>query len=160
MCGTIDPRSCIWWVLGFGIKTEYDSRLRRSYQASFIAPRCNSQGGEPARLCRHSKKRSEKNFTHHLTHLMTCPIHHGNTSTISEMGPTIVVGFTKAQSSKTRPVYGSKLPRATRARDEVTQMMANILAHLVPHQGDPTPSSFVFESRSRGFLHAPTWAGI
>jgi hypothetical protein len=24
MCGTIDPRSCIRWVLGFGIKTGYD----------------------------------------------------------------------------------------------------------------------------------------
>jgi hypothetical protein len=24
MCGTIDPGSCIWWVLGFGVKTEYD----------------------------------------------------------------------------------------------------------------------------------------
>jgi hypothetical protein len=25
MCGTIDPGSCIWWVLGFGIKIGYDS---------------------------------------------------------------------------------------------------------------------------------------
>jgi hypothetical protein len=25
MCGTIDPRSCIRWVLCFGIKTEYDN---------------------------------------------------------------------------------------------------------------------------------------
>jgi hypothetical protein len=24
MCGTIDPGSCIRWVLGFGIKTRYD----------------------------------------------------------------------------------------------------------------------------------------
>jgi hypothetical protein len=24
MCGTIDPRSCIRWVVGFGIKTGYD----------------------------------------------------------------------------------------------------------------------------------------
>jgi hypothetical protein len=27
MCGTIDPWSCIWWVLGFGIKTEYDNYM-------------------------------------------------------------------------------------------------------------------------------------
>jgi hypothetical protein len=25
MCGTIDPGSCIWWVLGFGIKSGYDN---------------------------------------------------------------------------------------------------------------------------------------
>jgi hypothetical protein len=29
------------------------------------------------------------------------------------------------------------------------------LAHLKPHRGDPTSSSFIFESRPRGFLHAP-----
>jgi hypothetical protein len=27
MCGTIDPRSCIWWVLGFGIKLGMTSLL-------------------------------------------------------------------------------------------------------------------------------------
>jgi hypothetical protein len=27
MCGTIDPGSCIWWVLGFGIKTGYDNQV-------------------------------------------------------------------------------------------------------------------------------------
>jgi hypothetical protein len=26
MCGTINPGSCIWWVLSFGIKTGYDAR--------------------------------------------------------------------------------------------------------------------------------------
>jgi hypothetical protein len=30
MCGTIDPGSCIRWVLGFGIKTGYDSSLTTS----------------------------------------------------------------------------------------------------------------------------------
>jgi hypothetical protein len=49
------------------------------------------------------------------------------------MGPTITVRSAKAQGSKVKPVYGSEPPRATRVRDEVTQRMANILAHLVPH---------------------------
>jgi hypothetical protein len=49
------------------------------------------------------------------------------------MGPTITVRSAKAQGSKVKPVYGSEPPRAVRVRDEVTQRMANILAHLVPH---------------------------
>jgi hypothetical protein len=28
MCGTIDPGSCIRWVLGFGVKTGYDTSIR------------------------------------------------------------------------------------------------------------------------------------
>jgi hypothetical protein len=58
---------------------------------------------------------------------------HGNTATVSEMGPMIAMGSTKAQGSKAKPVYGSEPPRATRARDEATQRMANILVHPVPH---------------------------
>jgi hypothetical protein len=34
------------------------------------------------------------------------------------------------------------------------------MAHPEPHRGDPAPSSFLFESRLGGFLHAPLWAGI
>jgi hypothetical protein len=32
MCGTIDPGSSIWWVLGFGIKTGYDKWLENEIQ--------------------------------------------------------------------------------------------------------------------------------
>jgi hypothetical protein len=39
-------------------------------------------------------------------------------------------------------------------------MMANILAQAVPHRGDPASSSFISESRPRGFLHTPMWADI
>jgi hypothetical protein len=62
---------------------------------------------------------------------MTCPMRHRNMTTISEMGPRIAVGSTKAQGLKVKPVYGSEPPRATRARDEETQRMANILVHPV-----------------------------
>jgi hypothetical protein len=34
MCGTIDPGSCIRWVLGFGTKTGYD---RSGFRATFCA---------------------------------------------------------------------------------------------------------------------------
>jgi hypothetical protein len=40
------------------------------------------------------------------------------------MGPTIAVGSAKAQGSKAKPVNRSEPPRATRARDEATQMVA------------------------------------
>jgi IMP cyclohydrolase len=54
------------------------------------------------------------------------PIHHGTTATVSEMGLMIAVGSVKAQDLKAKSVYRSKPPRATRARDKVTQRMANI----------------------------------
>jgi hypothetical protein len=97
-------------------------------------------------------------FTHHLTPRMTFPIRRGNTAIVSETGPMIDVGSTKAQGSKAKPVNGSEPPKTTRARDEATQRMANILAHSVPHRGDLTSSSFVSEFRLRGFLHVPLWA--
>jgi hypothetical protein len=34
MCGTIDPESCIRWVLGFSIKTGYDRGAGPTYKAS------------------------------------------------------------------------------------------------------------------------------
>jgi hypothetical protein len=85
---------------------------------------------------------------------------HGNTKTVSQIGPMIVVGFAKAQSLKVKPVYGSEPPRATRARDEATQRMDNILTHPMPHQGDPASSSFLSESRLGDFRHALMWASI
>jgi hypothetical protein len=93
-------------------------------------------------------------FMCHPTPRTTHPIHHGNTAIVSEIGPMIAVGFAKAQDSKAEPINGSDPPTATRARDEATQRMANILAHPVPHQGDPASSSFISESRFGGSLHA------
>jgi hypothetical protein len=43
------------------------------------------------------------------------------------------VGSTKAQGSMVKPIDGLDPTRVTRARDEVTQMMANILVHPVLH---------------------------
>jgi hypothetical protein len=99
-------------------------------------------------------------FTHHLTPRMTFPIRRGNTAIVSETGPMIDVGSTKAEGSKAKPVNGSEPPKTTRARDEATQRMANILAHSVPHRGDLASSSFVSESRPGDFLHAPLWTSI
>jgi hypothetical protein len=66
-------------------------------------------------------KRCGKNdFTRHPTPRTMRPIHHENMATISEIGPMIVVGSTKAQGSKAKPVYRSEPPRATRAREEAT----------------------------------------
>jgi hypothetical protein len=91
---------------------------------------------------------------------MAHPICHGNTTTVSEIGPMIVMGSAKAQGSKVKPIYRSEPPRATRGRDEAKQRMPNILMHLVPHRGEPASSSFVSESRLSGFLHTPMWASI
>jgi hypothetical protein len=76
------------------------------------------------------------------------------------MGPMIAVGSAKAQGSKAKLIGGSEPPRATRARDEATQRVANILAHSGPHRGDPVPSRFISKLRLGGFLHAFLWASI
>jgi hypothetical protein len=47
---------------------------------------------------------------------------------ISEMGPTIAMGSAKAQGSKAKPISGLELPRATGAKDEATERVANTLA--------------------------------
>jgi hypothetical protein len=106
------------------------------------------------------KRCSKNDFICHSTPCMTRPIRRGNMATVSEMGLMIVVGSTKAQGSKAKLVYDSELPRATRVRDKAIQRIANILAHPMPHRGDPTSSTLAFESRLGGFLHAPMWVGI
>jgi hypothetical protein len=106
------------------------------------------------------KRHNKNDFTHHPTPHMTCPIRRRNMTTVSEMGLMITVGSAKAQGSIPKPIYGSELPRATGARDEVTQRMANILALLTSHQGDLASSRFISESRLGGFLYAPMFAGI
>jgi hypothetical protein len=106
------------------------------------------------------KRYSKNDFTHHPTPHRTHPIRHRNLTTVSEMGPMIVVGSTKAQGLNAKSVYGLEPPRATRVRDQATQKMANILAHPSPHRGDPASSNFISESRLEGFLHAPMWASI
>jgi hypothetical protein len=135
-------------------------RLSRSYHDSFIASRCNNRGGKAAGLRRHGKKAQQKQLYASSDSSRDAPYISRDMATISKMGPTFAMGSTKAQGSKTKFINGSEPPRATRARDEVTQRMANILAHPVPHRGDPASSSFVSESTLGGFFHAPLGAGM
>jgi hypothetical protein len=106
------------------------------------------------------KRHSKNGFMHHLTPHTMHPIRHGNTTTISETGLMIAVGSVKAKGSKGKPVDRSEPPRATRARDEMTQRTANILVHPTTHQGDPISSSFVSEFGLGGFLHTLLLGGI
>jgi hypothetical protein len=48
LCGTIDPGSCIRWVLGFGIKTGYDSPL---WSNPWFHKSSQSHGSERRRGC-------------------------------------------------------------------------------------------------------------
>jgi hypothetical protein len=130
-------------------------RLRRSYHASFIALMWNNRGGEAAGLHRCGKKCSKKRF--YVTSDSSCgtPYTSWDTTTVSKTSPMIAMGCNKAQGLKENPSVGSEPPKATRVRDEATQGRAHILAHPVPQRGDPASSSFIFESRPGGFLHAP-----
>jgi hypothetical protein len=135
-------------------------RLSRSYHASFIASWCNNRGGEAAGLHRHDKKVQQKQLYASSDSSRDAPYTLQDMATVSKTGPTFAMGSAKAQGSKTKFINGSEPPRATRVRDEATQRMANILAHPVPHRGDPASSSFVSESTLGGFFHAPLGADM
>jgi hypothetical protein len=115
--------------------------LCRSYQANFIAPQCNSRGAKWLDSIDAIKRCSKNDFTRHLTPRMMHPIRHRNTTTVSVMDPMIAVGSAKALGLKAKPIYGSELSRATRARDEATQRVANILVHPTPNRGTRHPQA-------------------
>jgi hypothetical protein len=56
MCGTIDPRSCIRWVLGFGIKTRFDTWGLQIFCISKYTPR----------ICLHSHFALQSSFRHNF----------------------------------------------------------------------------------------------
>jgi hypothetical protein len=130
--------------------------LCRSYQANFIAPQCNSRGAKWLDSIDVIKRCSKNDFTRHLTPRMMHPIRHRNTTTVSVMDPMIAVESVKALGLKAKPIYGSELSRATRARDEATQRVANILAHPTPNLSLDWEVSFTplcgLSSSHRGFL--------
>jgi hypothetical protein len=77
---------------------------------------------------------------------------------ISKTGPKIVVGLLELRVLRQNPPVGSALPRPNRAKDKAIQRVTSSWCYLGPHRGDPASSSFVFESRLGGFLHAPLCA--
>jgi hypothetical protein len=79
-------------------------------------------------------------------------------ATISEMGPTIIVGSAKAQGSKVKPIDGLELPRATRARDEATQRMTRRFPSL-PSMGWHL-AIWVFYADYLGKKCETTWFGF
>jgi hypothetical protein len=112
-------------------------RLHMSYQAGLIAPSCNSREGEAVGFHRHGERSSKNDF------YASSEPSHDAPYTSWEYGNCIrnrshdCIGSTNAQGSKVKLINRSEPPKATRTRDEVTQRTANILAHPVPHQGDP-----------------------
>jgi hypothetical protein len=77
------------------------------------------------------------------------------TVTVSQTSPTIAKGPIKRMVPRQNLPLGLEPPRENRARDKATQGVASSWHFLGPHRGDMAPSSFVSESRSGGFLHAP-----
>jgi hypothetical protein len=67
-------------------------------------------------------------------------------TTISKMGPTIVVDLLKLRVLRGNPIVGLAPPRANRARDKSTKRMASTWRYPGPHQLDPTSLSFVSKS--------------
>jgi hypothetical protein len=78
-----------------------------------------------------------------------------DTATIYKIGPTIVVGSAKTQGSKAKPVSRVRATQSNQREEPSDTKCGQQLVHSVPHRGDLASSSFVFESRPGGFLHAP-----
>jgi hypothetical protein len=101
------------------------SRLCRSYQTGIIAPWRFSRGGKATGLHRRGKQCCKNDLSTSTDSSHDVPYTSWEyDQAVSETGPMIVVGSAKAQGSKVKPINGSELPRATRARGEVTQRVA------------------------------------
>jgi hypothetical protein len=62
----------------------------------------------------------------------------------------------KLKVLRQNPLVGSASPRANRVRNKVAQRVTSNWYFLGGHRGDLTSSTFIYESRSGGFLHAPS----
>jgi hypothetical protein len=69
----------------------------------------------------------------------------------------IVAGSAKAQGSRQNPLSWVRAAQSNQSEGQSDAKGDQQLEHPVPHRGDPTSSSFVFESRPGGFLHAPSY---
>jgi hypothetical protein len=59
----------------------------------------------------------------------------------------------KTQGSKAKPANRVRAAQSNQSEGQSDTKGGQQLAHLEPHQGDPSSSSFIYESRPRGFLH-------
>jgi hypothetical protein len=69
----------------------------------------------------------------------------------------MVEGSAEAQGSKVKPARRVKAAQNDQSKGQSDTKGGPQLEHLGPHRGDPTSSTFVSESRLRGFLHAPPY---
>jgi hypothetical protein len=89
--------------------------------------------------------------------LLACRAHYDSVGYRNhiQIGPMIVVDLLEFRVLRQNPSTMSEPPRANKVRDKATQMMASNWCYPRPHRGDPASSSFVSESRLKGFLHTP-----
>jgi hypothetical protein len=123
--------------------------------ASFIALWFNNQGGREQTHANVVKRCSKHESMQHANSSHDAPSTSRDTTTISKRGPMIAEGPATLRVSRRNLPVRSESPRTTRVRDEGTQRGGQHLAHPEHHRGYLTSSSFVSESRSGGFLHAP-----
>jgi hypothetical protein len=77
-----------------------------------------------------------------------------DTTTVSKMAPTIVMGLPKLRVPWQNPPVVSAPPRANTVMDKAKQGVANSWHYPGLHIGDLTSSRFLYESQTGGFLHA------
>jgi hypothetical protein len=116
-------------------------RLHRSYQTSFIVRGVKIKGAKRMDSTDAVKRRSKNGFYTAGLFKQCSQFIAGIQPTISKMGPMIAVGSAKAQGLKEKPISGSEPTRATRARDEATQRVANIWRTRGPIEGTQCPQA-------------------
>jgi hypothetical protein len=95
-------------------------------------------------------------LTHHARYASSAT---RDTETVSKMVPTIAICLPKLRVLRQNLATVSASPRANRAGDKVTQMVASNWRYPEPHREDPTCLSFVPECRPGGFHHPLEWVG-
>jgi hypothetical protein len=105
------------------------------------------------------KRHSKNDFAHHPTPHTMLPIHHGIWKSYLKWASRLPWGLPLLKDQRQNPLIGSEAPKATRARDEATQMIASNWRTRCPIEGtQPTKASYLSLDREVSFT--PSTCGL
>jgi hypothetical protein len=124
--------------------------------AYFIVSWCNNQRGKAAGLHR----RGKNIFMHHSTPRTMRPMRHGIRQPYLKRVPRLPWGLPNLRVRTKNPSIRSEPPRATRARNEATQRVANSWLTWCPIEGTRYPQASYLSPDRKVFFTPFVWARI
>jgi hypothetical protein len=103
--------------------------------------------------------RSKNEFTHHPTPCKMRPLHHGIQQTVSKMGPTIIMGSTKAQGLEAKPTSRVRATQSNESKGRSNTKGGQQMVHSEPHRGDPHPQASYMGLDWEVSFTLSVWAG-